>query len=97
MSKGFGWLVIIILIAIVAGLGAWWYSTQQDAGLPGTQSSYGTEAPSTTTMLPSGTNVTDTALDQDLSAIDGQIDAFASDNTSVNAGLSDQQVAQSSL
>ena len=96
MSKGNTLLVVIIIVALV-GLGAWWYSTQQDAGLPGTQSSYGTEAPSTTTTLPSGTSVTDTALDQDLSAIDGQIGAFDSDNTDVNAGLSDQQVAQSSL
>ncbi len=45
----------------------------------------------------SSTSTADASLTQDLSAIDGQISAFGSDTASVNAGFSDQQVAQSSL
>lgn len=82
MSKGNTLLIVIIILAI-AGLGVWWYSSGRNAGSPPSASS--------------GTSVADTSLTQDLSAIDGQISAFGSDTASVNAGLSDQQVAQSSL
>ncbi|MDP2593774.1 MAG: hypothetical protein Q8P36_00320 [bacterium] len=94
MSKGNALLIVIIIVAI-AGLGAWWYSSGPSGWSPSVQ--YGTEVPPTTTTLPSGTSITDTSLDQDLSAIDSQIGAFDSDNANVSAGLSDQQIEQSSL
>lgn len=50
-----------------------------------------------TATLPSGTASDDAALDKDMQSMDAQIQAFASDDASIDSGLNDQQVEQSSL
>ena len=96
MSKGMGWVVIIVLVAVLATLGYWWYQSEYPSAgwMPQKASETGVAQ---TAVLPSGADTSDTSLDQDLGAIGTQISAFGSDNASVNAGLSDQQIEQSSL
>ena len=91
-----GWVIVIIIVAILAGL-LWWYLPQGTGG-----SATGTPATSTSTqaVAPTGSpsiGSSDAALTNDLSAIDAQMSAFASDNASVDGSLSDKPVQQSSL
>jgi len=85
----------IVIVVVLGGLG-WWYWSHNGGQFPyGPFSSE--QAPNATTTLPSGTSNSDDAISQDLGAIDGQMGAFASDNASVSASISDQPVEQSSL
>ena len=93
LNRGFGWLVAIVVVAVLVGFGVWWYWSPET---PGASSALEGNA-AVPSELPSGSNTSDVSLGQDLSAIDAQIGAFGSDSASVSASLSDQQVQQASL
>lgn len=77
-------LVLGVAIAVmVLGSGyAYWKNTQIKAGQ---------NNPAEVTTLPSGKETTNTALDQDLSAIDAQLQAVSSDNANVSASVTNVQ------
>ena len=101
MQKGTRAILVIAIVAVLAALAGWLYWSNQAAAPAMTA-----EAPTTTTpvaaqpthaSLPSGSDTSDGALSQDTAAIDSQMSAFSSDNTSVGNSLSDQPVSQTSL
>lgn len=87
---------IIVVIAVIAG--AVWYATRSDSATVmselGTDTVSSTSGPST---LPTGTDTSNSALDQDLSSIDSQLSGLNADTANASASLNDQQVTQSSL
>lgn len=95
-------LLLIVIVAIAGGLYYWssgknlWNvgseENQMEEGNGNTE-----EATSTSATLPTGSDASDASLDTDLGAMDTQLNAFTSDNTSVNAGLSDTPTEQSSI
>ncbi len=87
MTKGMWWIVA----AVVVAAGLIWYFTM------GPTKSVPAAGQETATTLPTGTATSNAALNTDLSAIDGQMSGFSSDNANVNSSMSDQQVQQSSL
>jgi hypothetical protein len=74
---------IVVLVLIGAGI---YYYTKTPAA-----------APANTAELPSGSDTSDAALDKDMQSMDAQMSAFSQDNASIDSGLNDQQVQQSSL
>lgn len=77
-KKSFLVLGIVVVAALVAG-GFYYWHTMQAPVQP--------ENPEVTT-LPSGNDSSDTAIDQDLAAIDSQIQAVGDDNKSADASVS---------
>ena len=77
---------VLIAIAALAVIGAGIYYFTRTA-----------HAPSEGSALPSGGDTSDAALEKDMQSFDAEIDAFASDNASIDSGLNDKQVEQSSL
>ena len=98
-NSGLNIILIIIVALVVIGGAYYWY---QGGTMPwgNEPTEYGADsesaaAPSDT--LPTGTDASDAALGQDAAAIEAQLDAFGSDNASVDAGLGDVAGEQSSL
>ncbi len=93
MSKEVLWSIVIVIVLAALGWGYW------SLGGPGTSiwSPPREEMSAATSTPATDTDSSDSAIDQDLVSIDGHINAFEGDNASVSAGLSDQQVQQSSL
>lgn len=54
-------------------------------------------SPEPTTELPSGSDTSDEALEEDYAAINAQVEAFGSDNAETDASLDDEPVEQSSI
>ena len=106
-------IVLWIVVAVVVVGGAWWWlSMSQTAVAPANQNITSQNNPSAQTQTggtagangaapqTNGVSATDNsnaALQTDLSNIDSQMNSFASDNASVNQGLSDQPVQQAQL
>lgn len=93
-------VAVVALVVILAG-GYWFVSSQTApeattvvATTPNPVSVSSTSGAST---LPSGTQTSNQALGQDLSAIDTQLSGLNSDNANVSQSVNDQQVPQSSL
>lgn len=91
-----------VIVAVVVIGGAWFeLSMENKTNSPAAyQTNVGTQNPTTTNSNSAGTGVsqTDTSnagLQADLSSVDSQMNGFASDNTSINQGMSDQPVQQS--
>ena len=99
-AKGNSIFAVIIVVAVLAALLGWWYWSQGVAHAPAPAQEATTTASTGSTQsagLPSGSTADNAALGQDLTAIDGQMNGFASDNASVDGSLSDKPVQQSSL
>lgn len=91
--------VIVVLLALGAGVYYWMSSKQQPAPAPQQQTA---AAPSTgQASAPSNAGLTpgtsDAELRSDVSTVDRQMAGFSSDSASVNSGLNDQPVQQSSI
>lgn len=94
--------VAVVALAVILGGAYYWYVSQPatpeattvGTATPNTNSVSSTSGAST---LPSGTQTSNQALGQDLSAIDTQLSGLNSDNTNVSQSVNDQQVQQSSL
>ena len=98
MSKGMWWALAVVAGLIIIAGGAWYWVSKSGAYPESGSGTVQQSEPSpATATLPSGTQTSDAALEADLNAMDSQIGAFSSDNANINAGLSDQQVQQSSL
>ncbi len=85
MTKTAKVIVTIVVVLVVAGGIYWWVMGQNS---------------STNYQSPTGSNTSgnsDTALNQDLATIDGQMSAFSSDSASIDQSMNDQPVAQSQL
>ena len=98
-NSGLNTILIIIVALVVIGGAYYWY---QGGAMPwGSEpTEYGTDSESATApsdTLPTGSDASDNALDQDAAAISAQLDAFSSDNASVDAGLNDEQIEQAEL
>lgn len=90
MSSGMKWTVgIVVALAIAAGA---YYCTVTKGSWMADDS-----AVAPTTTLPSGSDTSDDSLDQDSAALDAQLSAFSSDNASMDQGIGDESVEQSSL
>jgi hypothetical protein len=88
-------LLWVIVLAVIAGA-LYWYATNESPFAPLEEAGFEESAPPTT-ELPSGDDTSDASLELDLSSIETQIDAFGSDNSTVNESISDEPVAQASL
>lgn len=87
----------VVLLIVIAG-GMYWYTNMREAPTEGvTVEESGDSSLSAATTLPTGSATEDDALDQDLSAIEAQMNGFAEDNASVTKGLADEPVQQASL
>ncbi|MGH7141618.1 MAG: hypothetical protein ACREGH_03240 [Minisyncoccia bacterium] len=106
MTASGKWIIaIIVLIVIVGGLYYWYIARPAGESSPiNTSESTTTESGTTSTTtgaqnesatLPSGDS--NTALQQSATQIDTQMSSFNSDDASINSGLNDQPVEQSSL
>lgn len=84
----------IIVVAVVIGIGYYWYSsTKPSAPVTTATNTQGTAAPAGPT-LPSGTNTSNDALAQDVASVDADVSAMNGDTTAIDTGLSDKAVAQ---
>lgn len=94
--------IVIILVLIVAGIG--WYmssrngngtvaptASQSNAGQSASGTAQNTNAVANTGL---STGTSDASLNQDLSAIDGQLGGLASDTASVDQSLTSQSAGQ---
>lgn len=96
-------ITIAIIVAVLVIGGIWWFvstnmANQQGAAGNANTMTGGNAIATTTTSAPALTSGTSNAdLNQDLSQIDGQLNGLASDSASVDQGLNDQPVSQSSL
>jgi hypothetical protein len=88
---------ILIAIAIIAGLSGIYYWYKSDSISDYEQSTDTSAAVTTSDTLTTGANTSDSALTEDLTTVDAQMNAFESDNANVTAGLNDEAGAQSSL
>ena len=68
---------IAVVAALLIGGGYYWYSMHQQPQ----------PANPEVTTLPSGSDTSDTAIDQDLAAIDSQIQAVSDDNANASASV----------
>ena len=98
-NSGLNIILIVIVALVVIGGAYYWY---QGGAMPwgNEPTEYGADserAAATSDTLPTGSDASDNALDQDAAAIEAQLDAFDSDNASVDAGLGDVAGEQSSL
>ncbi len=99
-SKIVIWLIIVIIV--IAGV--LWFVTRGIApSAPGTSGtsttpnslSVGSIAPPTSSALPTpATDVSNAALNEDLTSIDNQLNGLASDSASIDQGLNDQPISQ---
>ncbi len=73
--------VIVVIVAVLAAGYYYWYTTHasQDATMQ-----------SDSTALPTGSNSSDAALEQDLSSIGTNMQATSADSTAVNASVDAQ-------
>ena|SRR3989344_152463 len=98
MNNGINTITIIVVALIVIGGAYYWY---QGGVLPWkaepTEYGGGVSATVPSDTLPTGADASNNALDQDAAAIEAQLDAFASDNAGIDAGLNDVAGEQSSL
>jgi hypothetical protein len=74
-------IVIAIIAVVLIGGGLYWYA-MQNGQLPGYPSA-GTPV-NDSTALPSGSNTSDASLNQDMSAINANIQASNADSAQVN-------------
>ena len=92
-------ITLWVIVAIVVIGGIWWYvSWQQTAQAPAPTSSntqqqgaVGGNVPGPAGLSAGNSN---TALTQDLSSLDAQLNGLASDSASVDQGLNDQPIQQ---
>jgi hypothetical protein len=101
MSSAVKVVLAVIVLAVLAG-GIYWYVSKAPASTSvgeetGTEQAGTSSNNDSSASLPSGASTADVSLDQDLGAIDTQLNAFASDNTSVDQSLNDTPVSQSSI
>ena len=91
-------IILLVVIIAVAG-GAYYWNKAGNAPWQSQATEYGTgtEATEVSDTLVTGSDASNKALDEDLATIETQLDAFNSDNASVEAGLADQPVEQSAL
>lgn len=110
MGKTFAWGGGILVILVLAAGGWYWSahyapsvpdvgtlatSTDSSAKPAGAQHPANPSAGSGASASASGSS--DPAVNSDLNSIDSQMSGFNSDDASVDSGLNDQQVQQSSL
>ncbi len=91
MTKTAKVIVTIVAVLVVLG-GIYWWLMGQNGGY---QASTGSNAYGNPTGLSSGNSNSD--LNRDLAAIDGQIGVFTADSASIDQSMNDQPVAQSQL
>lgn len=95
MSTTGKWVVWIVVIILIVGLGYWFFVNQAQAPQTGTQGQNPGGTSQTSDALPTASNDTsNTALDQDTAAIDAQLSGLSSDSASVDSSLNDQPVPQ---
>ncbi|MBU6323693.1 hypothetical protein KGQ55_03330 [Patescibacteria group bacterium] len=90
-------VLIAAIVIIVVGGGLWWQFGRGSGGGSASENSQPASAAPVSDTLPTGSSTSDASLQTDLNAIDTQINSFGSDNASVQSGLTDQPVQQSSL
>jgi len=99
-------VIAIVALALVAWAAYWYMGSggPEVAPVPVAEEGSSVDTGSTATLpaapaatLPTGGSTANASLDQDLGAIDSQIGAFGTDNTSVDQGLGDQSVPQATL
>jgi len=97
-AKVITWIIVVV---VVAGGIWWWVAASQMAVSPTSNPAAENQSPTPIATAPTPSNGiaasdnSNAGLQAQLSNIDSQTSGFASDNTSVNQGMSDQQVQQS--
>jgi cytoskeletal protein RodZ len=96
MSKNTKIVIGIIIIVIIAGGIWWWYASKQNGtgGAPSSASQSNAEQNDGTAAPVLSQSTSDASLNQDLSAIDGQLNGLASDSASADQSLSAQSGGQ---
>lgn len=88
MSQNTKLVLGIVALVVVLGGAYWYWQSRQTPTASNDGSS--TEV----TSLPSGSNTSDTALEEDMASIDTQIKAVASDNTQASQSVDAAAAAQ---
>lgn len=83
MNQNTNTIIAVIVVILVAGGLYYWYAVRSVAT---PMSGNGTEQ-SDTTALPSGSDTSDAALTQDMTSINGNIQASNSDSAAVDQGV----------
>ncbi len=96
MSGGKIVLWVVIAAVILGGLYYWFTMRGNPASAPAATNTTATTTPQVAQgpTLPSGSDTSDAAIQQDLSSTDGDTNAFASDNASIDSGMNDKEVPQ---
>jgi hypothetical protein len=99
MSKGITTAVVIIVAIAVIGGVLWWMSSNQ---VPATttqtsMSASGTPSPSPASPTPAAADNSDQSINQDMTNVNTQMNAFTSDSASINQGMNDTPVQQQQL
>ena len=89
------WKIVlwILIVLVLAGGAYYWYANRSPIGTPSLGTEQQTQA-ADPSALPSGSDTSDAALQQDSAAIDTQMSGMNDDTASIDSGLNDQQVPQ---
>lgn len=87
-------IVLGIAVVVIVLIGAYFIWHRTASAPETTGQAQGTGSPEETTTLPSGSNTSDAAIDQDLTSIDTQIQAVDTDNASAADSINTAASAQ---
>ncbi len=89
-------IVGVAVLAVVAGGAYYWFALhgKTDSMANQEKGSYMNQGPATVTTLPSGSDTSDAALQQDSAAIDAQMKGLDSDSANVDQSVSQQSSVQ---
>ena len=80
----------LLVVAVLVGGAYYWFYLRTGAS----EQALMQQGPQATTTLPSGSNTSDTALQQDAASIDAQLKGLDSDSTNVDQTVSAHAAAQ---
>lgn len=96
MSIILKWLIALVVIAGLVWLAWWsgWFGTPRVASQESTTASTTSAATEPRNGMSPSSDTSNAALEQDATAIDAQMGAYASDSAAVDSSLNDQPISQ---
>ena len=86
------WILVVIVVA--GGIYYWYQNARSNAPAAPTPVATSTGNGAPASVLPSGSDTSDAALNQDLSGMDTQLSAMSADTASIDSGMNDQPIPQ---
>ncbi len=94
MSSQIRITIIILTVVVLAGIAGYIFLLPKAYAPESTTETFDLRSSNT---LPTGTDTSNEALSQDIQTIEAQLDAFESDNASIEASITDAPVEQGSI